>query len=106
MSRFSFGACALVMLVGCAAGGPDFDEPFMPGSAGAEPAATGQACRTEDDCAAFEQCVAGKGRYPVCVAAQASSPVSRRGPEGQPPPPAGLLEGAARFGVQARAVQP
>ena len=93
--------CLMALLLGCAAEGSGLNEPLTPEAPSAEaPEVPANLCRTEDDCAPSEQCVVGAGRYLVCAKVDGSSAAPKRGPQGQPPPPAGLLEGAARFAAQ------
>ena len=98
--------CLMTVLLGCAVEGSDLAESYTPETPPSEgPEAPANACRTEDDCAPFEQCVAAGGRYLVCAKVDASSPAPVRGPQGQPPPPAGLIEGEVRFVAQPQRVR-
>lgn len=55
------------------------------------------ACATQDDCAAGELCVAMTPSVAECVAASDAPELQApaRGPQGQPAPPIGLLDGQA-----------
>ena len=55
--------------------------------AASEPTSRGSSCATEDDCSANEICRAD-GTISFCEKGERSA----RGPLGQPPPPAGLLQ--------------
>jgi len=52
-------------------------------------------CRTELDCAPGEVCAVA-GDTVVCRAPKADDPETPAGPDGQPAPPIGLLEGEGR----------
>jgi|GEM_PF-3560365 len=98
LAVLSLTCCVMISLSSCSIEGTDLAEATAPGAPFAgDPAAPDNACRTVDDCAPSEQCMAHEGRYPVCARLDASSPTTPRGPQGQPPPPPGLLEGAPRL---------
>lgn len=99
--------CSLItVLASCGVDGSDLAESSTPAApAGERPMKPGD-CRTLDDCSAFEQCVMGQGRHPVCVSVDEPSSIPSRGPKGQPPPPLGLFEGPAGFAGRSAGASP
>lgn len=104
--------CCFTVISSCAGEGsglsesgwpaPPENEATMPTApVGEGPVQPANGCRTMDDCSESELCVMGRDRYPVCVAIEEGTPVPARGPKGQPPPPAGLFEGAPGFSARA-----
>lgn len=65
------------------------------------------ACATQDDCAADELCVAMSPSVAECVAASDAPELEAppRGPQGQPAPPIGLLDGQAMRDHAARSMR-
>ena len=82
-----FSLVVALSLSGCV-GGPPGGEPPPSGDA--------RTCRTALDCRTGEVCAVDDGAL-ACRAPTVDDPVVPDGPDGQPAPPLGLLEGAARL---------